>query len=208
MIPASTSPNAAVRQLDDLGLVNKARSGDEAAFQELVRRHYDRAYKQALSILRNPEDAHDEVQTAFLKIWKSLGQFQGNSKLNTWIARIVINQCLVRLRQLRHEKLVYLEDPVGGEDSVKIELPDLALTPEARTGQAELKKLIAIEIRRIPSLLRDAFVRHYLDDVPLQQVAAELNLTVGATKSRLLRARAQLRERLGKHYGQVGAVTL
>ena len=203
-----TTTTATVRHMDELDLVSMARSGDEAAFQELVRRHYDRAYKQALSILRNPEDAHDEVQNAFLKIWKSLGQFQGNSKLSTWIARIVVNQCLMRLRQVRRARLVYLEDSAEGEDREKMDLTDPAQTPEAQTGEAEVKQLVHREIRRIPSLLRDVFIRHYLDGVPLQQVASELNLTLGATKSRLLRARAELRERLGKHCGHLGAATL
>jgi RNA polymerase sigma-70 factor, ECF subfamily len=199
---------ANVRLLDDLDLVPLARDGDEAAFQELVRRHYDRAYKQALSILRNEEEAHDEVQNAFLKIWKSLGQFQGHSKLSTWIARIVVNQCLMRLRQLRRARLVYLEDTAEGEDRVKLDLVDPAPTAERATGDAEIRQLVHREIRRIPTLLRRVFIRHYLDGVPLQQVANEMNLTLGATKSRLLRARAELRARLGKHCGNLGPATL
>jgi len=203
-------PNATanVRLMDDPDLVSMARQGDEPAFQELVRRHYDRAYKQALSILRSEEDAHDEVQNAFLKIWKSLGQFQGNSKLSTWIARIVVNQCLMRLRQVRRARLVYLEDSAEGEDRAKLDLVDPAQSPELSTGQAEVKQLVHREIRRIPALLRQVFVRHYLDGVPLQQVADEMNLTLGATKSRLLRARAELRDRLSKHCGAIGPATL
>ncbi|MBN8730274.1 MAG: sigma-70 family RNA polymerase sigma factor [Acidobacteria bacterium] len=197
-----------VRQMDDIDLVALAREGDEPSFQELVRRHYDRAYKQALSILRNEEEAHDEVQNAFLKIWKSLGQFQGNSKLSTWIARIVVNQCLMRLRQLNRARLVYLEDTADGEDRAKMDLVDPTQTPEAATGEREVRQLVHREIGRIPALLRRVFIRHYLDGVPLQQVADEMNLTLGATKSRLLRARAELRERLAKHCGTMGAATL
>lgn len=197
-----------VRQMDGPELVASAQAGDEAAFQELVRRHYDRAYKQALSILRDEAEAHDEVQNAFLKIWKNLGQFQGNSKLSTWIGRIVVNQCLMRLRQLRRARLVYLEDTVDGDVAAKMDLPDPCQTPESAAGSAEVKHLVHREIRRIPGLLRTVFVRHYLDGVPLQQVADELNLSLGATKSRLLRARAELRDRLSKHCGAMGPATL
>ncbi|MEP7362339.1 MAG: sigma-70 family RNA polymerase sigma factor [Acidobacteriota bacterium] len=199
---------ADIRQMEEAELISLACSRDEGAFQELVRRHYDRAYKQALSILRNEEDAHDEVQNAFLKIWKNLSQFQGNSKLSTWIGRIVVNQCLMRLRQMRRARLVYIEETAEGEDQVKMDLEDPALTPEAATGEAEVKRLVHREIRRIPGLLRKVFIRHYLDGVPLQQVASEMNLTLGATKSRLLRARAEMRDRLSKHCGALGAATL
>jgi RNA polymerase sigma-70 factor (ECF subfamily) len=199
---------AEVRLMEESDLVILARSGDENAFQELVRRHYERAYKQALAVLRNEDDAHDEVQNAFLKIWKNLGQFQGNSKLSTWIGRIVVNQCLMRLRQVRRARLVYLEDTAEREDHLVMDLVDEAATPEAATGEAEVKQLVHREIRRIPGLLRDVFIRHYLDGVPLQQVAAELDLTLGATKSRLLRARAELRDRLSKHCGAMGPATL
>jgi RNA polymerase sigma-70 factor (ECF subfamily) len=197
-----------LRRMDDLELVPLARNGDEAAFQELVRRHYDRAYKQALSVLRDEEEAHDEVQNAFLKIWKSLGQFQGNSKFSTWMSRIVVNQCLMRLRQLRRARLVYIEDTAEGEDRTRLDLPDPAASPERTTGERQVADVLRTEIRRIPALLRDVFVRHYLEGKPLQEVADEMGLTLGATKSRLLRARAELKSRLAKHCGPMGAATL
>lgn len=198
----------ALRRMDDLELVPLAQSGDEAAFQELVRRHYDRAYKQALSVLRDEEEAHDEVQNAFLKIWKSLGQFQGNSKFSTWMSRIVVNQCLMRLRQLRRARLVYLEDGAEGEERTRIDLPDPTASPEEAAGEQQVAQVLRTEIRRIPALLRDVFVRHYLDGKPLQEVADEMGLSLGATKSRLLRARAELKSRLAKHCGPMGAATL
>src|ERR1700755_1965288 len=100
---------------DDV-LVKLCQRGDNQAFAELMQRHQASAMKLALSILRDRQDSEDEVQNAFWKAYEHIGQFQQDAKFTTWFTRIVVNQCLMRLRQTRRAKLYYMDDtPVGAE---------------------------------------------------------------------------------------------
>src|SRR5262245_58720760 len=97
----------------DHDLVPLAQSGDDAAFTELIHRHRAICYSLAVSILRNAPDAEDEVQNAIWKAYSHLDQFNFESKFSTWLTRIVVNQCLMRLRKQRRARFCYLD----GEDS-------------------------------------------------------------------------------------------
>ena len=190
---------------EDLALL--AQQGSESAFTELTRRNYPSSLKQAFSILRDQAEAEDEVQNAYWKAYQHIGQFHCDAKFSTWITRIVINQCLMRLRKQRRASFLYLDDP-GGEDRRVMELADERRTPEESLGSKEVQAVLALEVSRIPPLLRNAFVLRDVKELPMQQVASELGISVAAAKSRLLRARTELRQRLEKHYGRLGPLTL
>lgn len=192
---------------EDEGLVLLAQQGDNAAFAQLVERHYNSCLKLACSILRDREDAEDEVQNACWKAYEHIGQFQRDAKFSTWLTRIVVNQCLMRLRQHRRQKTVYVED-VAGEDARVMELPSTEVSPEAELGQAEVALVLRNEISRIPPLLRKVFLLRDVQELPMQDVADELGISLAAAKSRLLRARVELRNRLRKHEGRLGPATL
>jgi RNA polymerase sigma-70 factor (ECF subfamily) len=192
---------------EDEGLVILAQQGDNAAFAQLVERHYNACLKLATSILRDREDAEDEVQNACWKAYEHIGQFQRDAKFSTWLTRIVVNQCLMRLRQHRRHKTVYVED-LAGEDARAVELPSEGASPEAELGQHEVAGVIHKEINRIPPLLRNVFLLRDVQELPMQDVADQLGITLAAAKSRLLRARVELRNRLRKHEGRLGAATL
>jgi RNA polymerase sigma-70 factor (ECF subfamily) len=192
---------------DDV-LVRWCQRGDNEAFAELMKRHRSAAMKLALSILRDRSDAEDEVQNAFWKAYEHIEQFQQDAKFSTWFTRIVVNQCLMRLRQIRRARFFYVDETVVGEDVMSLDLPDDALSPEERVGQAEVGQVLDDEIRRIPPLLRTVFLLRDVQNKPMPDVAAELGISVAAAKSRLLRARAEIRSRLEKHCGRVGAATL
>lgn len=192
----------------DAELVPLAKMGDQQAFTELVNRHYPSCLKLARSILRDHEDAEDEVQNAYTKAFLHLGSFEGNSRFSTWLSRIVVNQCLMRLRQLRRAQFTYLDDPGADENQTKFELRDTGEDPEQRYGRNEVASLLYQEVNRIPPLLRKPLLLRESMRLPLADVARQLDISEAAAKSRLLRARRELRERLGKHQGQRGAATL
>jgi RNA polymerase sigma-70 factor, ECF subfamily len=192
----------------DNDLVTMAQQGREDAFAELIRRNYSSSLKLALSILHERQEAEDEVQNAYWKASRHIGQFQQDSKFSSWMTRIVVNQCLMRLRQTRRARFLFLDDTLIGEERGTLELVDNCMTPEAELGSKELSALLHREIYRIPPLLRNVFVLRDVKELPMPMVAEQLGISVAAAKSRLLRARLELRQRLEKHCGVHGHATL
>jgi len=192
----------------DEELVIAAQAGDGGAFAELIGRHRTSCLKLALSILRDREDAEDEVQNACWKAFEHIGQFHRDARFSTWLTRILVNQCLMRLRRRKRARLVYLEDTAATEDQVVLDLPDVRRTPEDELGAGEVAGVLRKEIRRIPPLLRNVFLLREIEELPMPEVARRLGITVAAAKSRLLRARLELRARLARHQGRLGAATL
>jgi RNA polymerase sigma-70 factor (ECF subfamily) len=194
--------------LPDDELVCLAQSGHDPAFAELIRRHQSSCFKLAMSILRDRSDAEDEVQNALWKAFEHLGQFQRDARFSTWLTRIVVNQCLMRLRQTRRAKFLYIDDTMIGEEVGTLELPATDMTPEQELGKQEVATVLQKEINRIPPLLRNVFLLREVQQLPMPDVAERLGISVAAAKSRLLRARLELRERLSKHEGRLGVATL
>lgn len=195
------------RHPDDV-LVLLCQRGDNQAFAELMKRNQATATKLALSILHDRQDAEDEVQNSFWKAFEHINQFQRDAKFSTWLTRIVVNQCLMRLRQTRRARFYYLDDAVVGDDVMTLDLPDQTMTPEQQVGQDEISDVLVHEIQRIPPLLRNVFLLRDVEQRPMDEVAGRLGISVAAAKSRLLRARSELRSRLKKHCGQIGPATL
>ena len=197
------------RSLADTELVILCQGRDQAAFTELVYRHRSSAMKIAISILRDRQEAEDEVQNAFWKAYEHIGDFQQEAKFSTWLTRIVVNQCLMRLRQLRRAKVFYLEEALGApEDNITLELRESRQSPEQELGQEQVARVLREEIQRTPPLLRHVFLLREVEQRPMPEVARTLGISVAAAKSRLLRARAELQLRMRKHYGEVGPATL
>jgi RNA polymerase sigma-70 factor (ECF subfamily) len=182
-------------------LVEAARGGDIAAFEALVRRYDRNVFRIAQHITQNREDAEDVVQDAFLKAYQNLGQFQGQSKFYTWLVRIAVNEALMRLRRRRPERMVSIdEDLKTEEDSMPREIADWSPNPEQQYTQAELKEILGKTIQGLPPSFRTVFVLRDVEGLSTEETAAALELSVPAVKSRLLRARLQLRERLNKYF--------
>jgi RNA polymerase sigma-70 factor, ECF subfamily len=203
------SKNPAFAAFQDDELVLKAQSGDHGAFAELIQRHQNSCLKLAVSILRDKQDAEDEVQNACWKAFEHIGQFNRDAKFSTWLTRIVVNQCLMKLRQARRARFLYLDDVQVGEEVQTLELPDTTATPETAMGRSEVAQVLQKEINRIPPLLRNVFLLRDVQQLDMPVVARKLGISVAAAKSRLLRARLELRTRMEKHYGaRTGAATL
>ncbi len=157
-------------------------------------------------IVRNRTDAEDEVQNSFWKAFQCLEQFRGEGTFAAWLGRIVENQCLMRIRQERNARFVYLDEPT--EANVRVELVGQMEDPEDQVGWEEVIKLLRREVSRIPPLLRNVMLLRDLDQLSMSDVAARLGLSVPAAKSRLMRARVELRSRISKHCGRKGQGTL
>jgi RNA polymerase sigma-70 factor (ECF subfamily) len=182
-------------------LVEAARSGDIGAFESLVRRYDRNVFRIAQHITQNREDAEDVVQDAFLKAYQNLGQFQGQSKFYTWLVRIAVNEALMRLRRRRPERMVSIDEDVKTEeDSMPREIADWSPNPEQLYTQSELKDILGKTIQGLPPSFRTVFVLRDVEGLSTEETASALELSVPAVKSRLLRARLQLRERLNKYF--------
>jgi RNA polymerase sigma-70 factor (ECF subfamily) len=153
----------------------------------------------ATFFLRNRGDAEDEVQNAFSKAFAHIDQYQGNAEFSTWLARIVTNQCLMLMRVKRRTRFIYLDESASAQDAPPMELADCGPDPEGEYAFRQMKSVLRTEIRRIPPMLRNVMVLRDIQELPMTDVAGRLGITVPAAKSRLLRARTELRSRLMKH---------
>jgi RNA polymerase sigma-70 factor (ECF subfamily) len=186
---------------EDLALVQSAREGDIAAFEQLIKRYDRNVFRIAQHITQNREDAEDVVQDAFLKAYTNLKQFQGNSKFYTWLVRIAVNEALMKLRKRKSSKTVSMDEDVETEDgSVPREVADWSPNPEQQFRQAELSDILAKTIQGLPTGFRTVFVLRDVEGLSTEETAETLGLSVPAVKSRLLRARLQLRERLSRYF--------
>src|SRR5450631_1770994 len=186
---------------EELVLVRAAKGGDDKAFGELVKRYDRNVFRIAQHITQNREDAEDVVQDAFLKAYQNLKNFQEQSKFYTWLVRIAVNEALMRLRRRRPERMVSLDEDIKTEDdSMPREVADWAPNPEQLYSQGELKEILGKTIQGLPPSFRTVFVLRDVEGLSTEETADALDLSVPAVKSRLLRARLQLRERLTKYF--------
>ena len=186
---------------EELALVHAAKGGDDAAYEELVRRYDRNVFRIANHITQNREDAEDVVQEAFLKAYTNLDRFQGNSKFYTWLVRIAVNEALMKLRKRKPERFVSLDEDIQvGEESVPRDVADWSPNPEQQYGQAELKEILTKTIQGLPPGFRTVFVLRDVEGLSTEETADALELSIPAVKSRLLRARLQLRERLSRYF--------
>ena len=186
---------------EELVLVRAAKTGDDKAFGELVRRYDRNVFRIAQHITQNREDAEDVVQDAFLKAYTNLQQFQEQSKFYTWLVRIAVNEALMKLRRRRPERMVSLDEEIQTEDdSVPREVADWAPNPEQNYNQAELREILSRTIQGLPPGFRTVFILRDVEGLSTEETAEALELSIPAVKSRLLRARLQLRERLNRFF--------
>ncbi len=186
---------------DELRLVRAAKAGDIGAFEQLVHRYDRNVFRIAQHITQNREDAEDVVQDAFLKAYENLKNFQEQSKFYTWLVRIAVNEALMRLRRRRPERMVSLDEEVKTEeDTMPREVADWSPNPEQLYTQSELRDILTKTIQGLPSSFRTVFVLRDVEGLSTEETADALDLSIPAVKSRLLRARLQLRERLNKYF--------
>jgi RNA polymerase sigma-70 factor (ECF subfamily) len=190
---------------DELELVEQARKGDAGSFSVLLRRYEGKIFRLAMNITQNREDAEDVLQEAFLKAYEHLDQFQGNSRFYTWIVRIAVNQALMKLRKRRSDRAVSLDEQIDtGEDTVVREIAAWDPDPEERFSREELHGILTGAIDELAPIYRTVFTLRDVDGLSTEETAEVLDLTVPAVKSRLLRARLQLRDKLTRFFKRKG----
>ncbi len=175
---------------DEAELVAKAKDGDRAAFDELVRITHATVYTLAYRLTGNPEDARDVAQETYLRAYRSIRRFRGDSRFSTWLYRITANcasTLIVRRSKTSHEELS-LDEP----------LPDRRpeIDPEGMAESGFVRDRLTAALAELPPRLRAVVVLRDVYDLPHEAIAAELGISQEAAKVRLHRARRKLRERL------------
>lgn len=193
-----------IRVRSDFELVNVARGGDRNAFGQLLERHYRSCVNVATLVLRDRTEAQDEVQKAAWKAYAHLEQYQGAAEFSTWLLRIVENECLMLIREKKRAQFLYIDADATANGTGPVELPAAAADPEHDLIKHQLVDIIQREVRRIPPLLRNVLLLRDLQQLPMSDVANRLGISVPAAKSRLVRARHELRERLVRFCGPNG----
>ena len=198
---STIQPNIEQPVSEEMQLVRRAKRGDVQAFEELVRRYDRNVFRIAQHITQNREDAEDVVQEAFLKAYRNLAKFQEQSKFYTWLVRIAVNEALMKLRRKKPGRTVSLDEEIKTEDdSLPREVADWSPNPEQMYNHAELRDILTRTIQGLPSGFRTVFVLRDVEGLSTEETAEALELSIPAVKSRLLRARLQLRERLNRFF--------
>jgi RNA polymerase sigma-70 factor (ECF subfamily) len=199
--PSSTIPVSS----DEGALVAKAQGGDAQAFTDLVNRYERKIYRLAKHITQNDEDAEDVLQETFLKAYEHLHGFQGNSKFYTWIVRIAVNEALMKLRKRKGDRTVPLDEPVDtGEEMVTREIAVWEDNPEQRYSREEMQEILDQAVDSLKPDFRTVFILRDIEELSTEETAESLGISVPAVKSRLLRARLALREKLTRQFKRKG----
>lgn len=187
--------------MDENKLVNKAVKGDNSAFEALMEKHMGIIYNIALRMTANQDDAEDMTQEIMIKIFRSLGSFKGNSKFSTWIYRVAVNTCLDELKKKKNKKHLSLDAEISGDDGEnQIEIKDDSPSPEKLAEQNELRDLVAAAVKLLSDEHRAVIVLRDIRGMSYSEIAGILGCSDGTVKSRISRARAQLKMILEKEY--------
>lgn len=183
---------------NDMRLVKAAQNGDPNAFTNLVRKNSQAIYLMALRLVHDPEDAREVVQDSFFKAYLHLRQFQGEARFSTWLGRITLNEALMRIRRQPERAQVSLDDRVSISDEQPLasRLEDAQPDPENSYQRAEFRRTLHRAIYRLAPPYRKVFILRHVQDFSTRETAEILGLSVMAVKTRLRRARVELRRRL------------
>ena len=201
----STAPAPPIENNDEQALVERARAGDTQAFTQLVDRYERKIFRLARNITQNDEDAEDVLQESFLKAYSNLENFQMHSKFYTWLVRIAVNEALMKLRKRKSDRSVSLDEPhETDEDTVTREIAVWDDDPEKKYSREELRDILQKAVEQLKPAFRTVFVLRDIEELSTEETAEALGISVPAVKSRLLRARLQLREKLTRLFKRKG----
>ncbi len=189
---------------DETSLVSRAKAGDSRAFTALVAQYDRKIFRLAKHITQSDEDAEDVLQETFLKAYSHLSEFQGNSKFYTWIVRIAVNESLMKLRKRKSDRTISLDEPVDGVDDPVVREIAVWDDPEKRYSREEVRGILEKAVDSLRPPFRTVFLLRDVEDLSTEETAEALGLSVPAVKSRLLRARLQLREKLTRFFRRKG----
>lgn len=184
----------------ELELIDKAKSGDERAFTELVKRYENIVYSFSYKVCRDKEKASETLQDTFINVYKKLRSFKGDSKFSTWLYSIVANNCLMKNRKRKLDKVwVSYDEPIN-EDIDFIDFPAFDRSPAELLMDKELQEKLDQAILMLPPDYRIVFILRDIEGRSIEETAKILKLSIPAVKSRLRRARIFLRDELNKYF--------
>jgi RNA polymerase sigma-70 factor, ECF subfamily len=185
-------------QATEAELIQRACNGDKEAFYSLVRPCEGAAYTLAVSILNNPEDAEEAVQEAVLKALSHLSDFRGEAKFSTWLISITINEARLKLRKDRRHLYESVDEQRASEDGEYFpkDFADWREVPSEALQRKELREALKNAIASLPLKYREVLILRDVQQLRIEEVARILGITEGSVKTRLLRARLQMRDAL------------
>ncbi len=189
--------NAAVEN-EDVELVKKCQSGDTQAFNQLVTKYRGKAFAMIYNMVRNEQDAWDLAQDGFLKAWKSIGNFRGQSAFYTWLYRIMSNVSIDWLRKKKIEGAVELDDAIELKDIAagSVTSPKAVLMPDEKIGHDEIRRRIDAALEKLSPEHRAVIVMKEIDGLQYHEIAAALDCSIGTVMSRIFYARKKLQTML------------
>ena len=182
--------------IDDQTLIERCRTGDVAAFEPLVQKYRDRAWRLAFNVLRDREDAWDVTQDAFVRAWQALPSFRGQSAFYTWLFRIVVNVASDRARQRAARGRAFGTERVPEEDWERA-MVDPGAAPDDEARRAEERARITRALAALPEHHRTIIMLSDLEGLSYREIAEVLGIPMGTVMSRLHHARKRLRDALG-----------
>lgn len=190
-------------------LVERAKKGDETAFEVLVTDNEKRIYNLCRRLTGNPEDAAELTQEAFLNAWRGLGRFQGESSFSTWLYRLASNACIDFLRKEKRRQNLSMTVSLDDEEEARqVELPDERYAPERELERTEVRQAVAAGLERLTPEHRQVLVMREINGLSYAEIGAVLGLEEGTVKSRIARARNALRKVLterGNFFGELSS---
>lgn len=200
--PATAMSTKAQEVALDKALVARFKAGDEAAFEEMVSRYWDRIYAMVHKLLRNTQDAEEVTQDAFIRAHRGLENFRGDSSFSTWLYQIATN--LARNRywywwRRKRDKSVSFDQPVGADSATTLGeiFPAEIESPEDIAITNEFKDRVAAAMELLNEKHREALVLRNVRNMSYEEIADALQISIGTVKSRIARARESLREKMG-----------
>ncbi len=188
----------AEKSASDHELLDRCRAGDEEAFDDLVRRHQQRAFNVAFQVLRDREDATEVAQDAFVRIYRSVDNFRGECEFTTWLHQIVVNLARNKHRWWKRrgrQSSVSLDSPVEmGDGEAPMQIAASGDAPDVETVKAEFVELLNRRMEELPRKLREVLVLRNVENLRYEEIATVLDCSIGTVKSRIARAREALRE--------------
>jgi RNA polymerase sigma-70 factor (ECF subfamily) len=191
--PSATDPAT------DAELAPRAAAGDQAAFEQIMRRHNRLLFRTARSILKTDSETEDALQEAYLQAWRGLSGFRTDAKLSTWLVRIVINESLGRLRR-RSAQVIPLDSVIDVDDQAlqPWSADEADQEPDRIAMRGEMRRLMEQRIDTLPDVFRTVFVLRAVEELSVEEIAAVLGIPDATVRTRFFRARGLLREALSR----------
>ncbi len=188
--------NVDERKKEDRLLIKRAREGDQKAFEELLNKYRNLVYHVMMKMVRNPQEAEDLCQEAFIKAFRALASFNEEFAFSTWLMKIATNNCIDFLRK-KKLKTYSIDEPVQYKDErVKIEVPDHDPTPEKLLLREERNKMLDDAIQSLPPRYRHVIVLRHKEEKSYEDISEILKLPLGTVKARIFRAREMLNKKI------------